>query len=365
MNPGHLEDALGQRPCFIKDNALYLRQQLQVVGALDQYSLLAGSAQASKEAQRNRDHQSAGAGDNQERQCSVNPGSPVTGHSQKRHTDDWRQHGQCQRAVADGRRIHPCKPGNKRLRPGLMRAGILHQLQNLRNSGLSEFPGCLYLQNARHVDAAADDLIARLYVPRQAFAGQCTGVQCRGALQHHTVNRHLLSGLHHDNGARFHLIRIHLLQHAVSLNVCVIRTNVHQGTDIPAAFPDRIALEQLPDLIEEHNGNRLVVIAAPLIDCQCKGADGRNRHQEILIKHASVLYPFSGLLQDVVSDNKVCCKVQHQPQKSGHRQQIPCNQHHRRDQNPFQHFLLFFIHRIVSLHRLGQTIKCLFNRLAL
>lgn len=61
----------GQRAGFVEDHGLRFGQGFEVVAALDQDTALAGPADAAEKAQRNRDHQRAGTGDDQENQGPV------------------------------------------------------------------------------------------------------------------------------------------------------------------------------------------------------------------------------------------------------------------------------------------------------
>ena len=86
-------------------------------------------------------------------------------------------------------------------------------------------------------------------LPGQAFAGEGAGVQRRCAFHNHAVNGHLFSGLHHDDAAHFHFIRVYLLQLAISLNISVVRPDIHELADVPAAPAHGVALEPLADLV--------------------------------------------------------------------------------------------------------------------
>ena len=125
----HLKHALRQRTGFIKHHAAGLGKRLQIVGALNQDTLPAGTAKTGKEAEGNTDDQCAGTTDHQEGQGAVDPVGPLAVHPQqqphKRYGD-----GQHQRAGTNSRGIDPGKAGNERLGPGLTGTGIFHQIQN-------------------------------------------------------------------------------------------------------------------------------------------------------------------------------------------------------------------------------------------
>ncbi len=341
----HLEHALGQRAGLVEYHRLYLGQRLQIVGALDEDALMAGAADTGEEAQGNADHQRARAAGHQERQRTVYPLLPLAVHA-AHQPDHRRQDRQRQRAVAHHRRVNAGELGDEILAAGFAGAGVLHQLQYLGHRGLAKGLRGPDLQHAGHVDAAADDLVALPGVPGQALAGQGAGVQGGAALGDDAVDGHLLARLHHNDGADGHLVRVHLHQLTVLLDVGVVRTDVHQRADVLPALAHRVALEQLADLIEQHHGDGLVVVAAFLIDGQRERTHRGHRHQEVLVEHPPVGDALSGLLQNVVADDQIRCQIQRQPQPPCHRDDVQRGQHHRRDEYAYEHFLLFFRHSV-------------------
>ena len=344
-----LEHAPGQGAGLVEYHGLYLRQRLQIVGTLDEDTLVAGAADTGEEAQGDADHQCAGAAGHKEGQRAVDPLLPLTVHT-AHQPDHRRQHRQRQRAVAHHRRVDAGKLGDEVLAAGLAGAGIFHQLQYLGYGGLAEGLGGSDLQHAGHVDAAADDLVALVYIAGQALAGEGTGVQGGAALHHHAVDRRLLARLHHDHRADSHLVRIHLHQLAVLLDVGVVRTNVHQGADVLPALAHGVALEQLAHLIEQHHGDGLVVVAALFIDGQRERAHRGHSHQEVFVEHPAVGNALPGLFQNVVSDDQIGDQIQPQPQPPGDGEEIQRRQHHRRDDDAQEHLFLFLCHtRLLSV----------------
>ena len=227
VDAGHLKGALGQGAGLVEHNDAGAGQLFQIGGTLDQNAAGRCTADAAKEAQGDADDQCAGAADDQEGQCTVDPVAKAGGltHEQQHHRRDK---GQSQCAVAHGGGVHAGKPGDEVLGAGLLHAGIFHKVQNFGNGGFAEFLGGFHLQQAGHVHAAADDLVTGLHVAGQALAGQGGGVQGRSALHDHAVDGYALTGLHHDHGADFHVVRVHLLQFSVlALNVGVVRADVH------------------------------------------------------------------------------------------------------------------------------------------
>ena len=343
VDGGDLEHAPGQGAGLIEHHALYLRQRLQIVGALDKDALLAGTADTGEEAQGDADHQRAGTAGDEERQGAVDPLLPLAVHT-ARQPDHRRQHRQRQRTVTHHGGVDAGKLGDKVLGAGLAGAGILHQLQNFGHGGLAKHLGGADPQNAGHVDAAADDLVALVGIPGQALAGEGAGVQGRGALHNDAIEGDLLAGLHHDDRADGHLIRVHLHQLSVLLDVGIVGTDVHQGADVLAALAHGVALEQLADLVKQHDGDGFVVVAAFFIDGQREGADGGHGHQEILVEHPAVEDAAPRLPQNVIANDGVDRQVQRQPQPAGDGDHIQRRQHHRREDNAYQHLFLLFCH---------------------
>ena len=78
-NAGHFKDTFGEGTGLIKDQGTGLGQGFQVVGALDQHTLVAGTADAGKEGERNADDQRTRAADDQEGEGTVEPVPPSRG----------------------------------------------------------------------------------------------------------------------------------------------------------------------------------------------------------------------------------------------------------------------------------------------
>ena len=287
MDRGHLKLALGQRAGLIKHHHACPGQFLQVVRSLHQDAGLSGAADSGKEAQRNADHQCARAADHQEGQRPVNPVAPFRIQAQEQPAHRRRKHRKRQRAEHDCRRIVLRKPRDKVLGAGFPRAGIFHEIEDLRYRTLTEFPCGADLQHAAHIHAAADHLIAGLHIPRQAFTGQGAGIQRSRPFFHNAVDRDLFPGLDRNQRTDLHLVRIHPRQLSVLHDVRVIRPDIHHFADVPAAFAHRIALEQLADLVKQHHRNSFHIVPG-LRQTDGQRTDGCHRHQEVLIEYLAV-----------------------------------------------------------------------------
>ena len=105
--------AFSQRTRLIEHQGLDLSQRFHIIGTFDEDTGMTGAADTGKETKRHADNQCAGAADNQKRQRPVYPAFPQRRHAQRQHADQRRNDGQCQRTIADNRRINTGKFGNK------------------------------------------------------------------------------------------------------------------------------------------------------------------------------------------------------------------------------------------------------------
>ena len=360
---GDLKDPLGQGAGLIEDHRIHLGQGFQVVGALDQYALPAGTADTGKEAQGDGDDQGAGAGDDQEGQGPVDPVPHIWAHAQDQ-PDNGGQHRQSQGAVAHPGGIDPGELGDKVLGLGFPGGGVLHQVQDLGHGGLTEVLGGADLQHAGQVDAAADDLGSGGDLPGHALAGQGAGVQAGGALHHQAVDGHLLTGLDHNDAAHLYLIRVYLFQDPLPLYVGIVRADVHKLGDVPAALPHGVALEPLTDLVEQHNGNGLQIVAV-FRNGQSKGTHCGHRHQEAFIKYLMIADALPGLFQNVSANDEIIHQISPQPHPAAEgaehrvialrRDQLEHDQQSGGNQDPDHGFFLFLCHVSPSFPDLAAT----------
>ena len=276
VDGGDVEDALGQGARLVEHHDLRFGQHLQVVASLHQNTGPGGAADAAEEGEGHRDHQGAGTGHHQEVE------GPLDGVQPAHLSEQGREEGQGHGGQHHDGGIPPGKAGNEMLRLGLSAAGVLHQVQNSGDGGLLKGPGDLDLQQAGQVDAAGDHVVAGLDLPGEGLAGESGGIQGGAALQHHAVQGDALSGLDNDGVSHCHLLRVHLLQTILRLDVGVVGADVHEGGDGSPGPIHRVALEQLAHLIEQHDEDGLRVLS------DGQGADGGQGHQEVFIKDLPV-----------------------------------------------------------------------------
>ena len=74
-------------------------------------------------------------------------------------------------------------------------------------------------------------------------------------------------------------------------------------------------------------------------------ADRSDRHQQALVKGLSVLDSFKRLDQNIISDHQIRDQIENESQRPAKWQKIKPDQQGCRDQDPDQHFFLFFTHK--------------------
>ena len=303
--------ALCEGSGLVKYHSPDIGQGLHEVGSFDQDALAAGAADSAEKCKRDTDNNRAGAADDQECQRSVDPVGPqipTTGHMQENHVDQGTENCQCKGTVADRRCVPAGKFRNKLLGFGLACAGVLDQVQNTGRGGFLELFGRLHAQKAGQVDGSAEDFLSRRDIPGQGFACQSRGVNGRSSLHDHTVDGHPLSGFNKNNAADLDVVGVSLLHAVLCLQIGVVRPDIHQLADIFSALSDRIALEELSDLVKEHDRDSLGILA------ECHGAHGCCCHEEVLVKYLPVPDPLNRLAEDIMSNRKIRDEKQHKAQ---------------------------------------------------
>ena len=346
MDTCYFEYTLGQSTGLVKYDVFCLGQSLQIVGAFDQDTCVAGPADSGKETQRDTDHKCTRAADYKEGQCTVDPLAPHCRIVKDHKVYNRRQDCKCERTVADCRGIIAGKFGDKVFGSGFTGTGFLDQFQDLGNGRFIKFFGCSDLEHACHVDAAADDLITWFCTSRKTFTCQCTGIEGCGSFYDHTVERDFFTWLYDDDGTDLNFIRVNFFQFTIVFDIGVVRADIHQFGDVAAALADRIALEKLADLVEQHNGCAFFVILQK--DC----SDSCYCHQEVLVKYLFVADSLECFDQDIIADHKIWdhvkCKFQIAVNwKHGQY----CDQYESYD-DAGQHFFLLFVHVLSSFTHL-------------
>ena len=219
------EGAVGERAGFVEHDGVNVGKRLEVVGALDENAQLGRTANAAKEAQRHADNEGARAADDQEGQAAQDPVGPGAGDQ----TAAEREH---RSGAGDGGRVDACEARDEVLGARLLFAGVFHELQDAADGGLAKRLGGAHADEACHVDAAADDVVAGLGGAGDRLAGEGGSVELRLAIDDDAVDGHALAGLDDDHGADGNVIGEDLLERAVGLlDVGVVGRDVHHGAD--------------------------------------------------------------------------------------------------------------------------------------
>jgi len=135
------------------------------------------------------------------------------------------------------------------------------------------------------------------------------------------------------------LLRAHLPNLSVPLEIGAVRADVHELLDGPAALVDRHVLEQLAHLEEDHDEHGLGVLP------DRERADGGKRHEEILLEQLAVKNLFDGLPHDIVTRDGIRDEEAHEPHPARRRPQPGCQQQYGAQNNAAQPDLLFLFHR--------------------
>ena len=155
MHRDHRERAVGERAGLVKDDGVHIGERLEVVRTLDEDAQLGCAANAAKEAERDANHERARAADDQEGQAAQDPVGPGAG-------DQAAAEREYRGSAGDGGRVDAGEARDKVLGARLLFAGIFHELQDACDGGLAKGLGGAHVDEARHVDAAADDVVAGL-----------------------------------------------------------------------------------------------------------------------------------------------------------------------------------------------------------
>ncbi len=284
---GHLEVSFGDRAGFVKNDRFYFRQQLKIVASFDEDAFAARPANAAKKRERHRDDQRARTRSYQKRQRPIHPDAPLS-------IDQRRNDGQRQGEKHHDRRIDAGEFRNKLLRLRLLVRRVFHQVENFGDGRILVWFGNFDIQHARLVDAAGNDFAAGPHAAWYRLAGQRGRIKRGLPFFHRSVQWNTLAGIDDNRLSDAHFFRIDLLDFSIHFDVGVFGTYVHERGDRLARFVDRVRLEPLADLVKQHDGDRLAVLA------QHKGANRSERHQKVLVKHLPVLNVFYRLDQHVI-----------------------------------------------------------------
>ena len=210
----------------------------------------------------------------------------------------------------DNRGINPSKSGNKVLCLGLLLRSLFDKLENLRYRGIFKALCGFYTKKAFSVNTTGNNCISR-------ENGARYGLPCKSCRIHHTfstpydpVHSNLFSRFNEKNVSDFHFIRIYGFYAAVfPFYIGIFRNNVHQLLNRSTTLPHGIALEELSDLIKNHNRNSFRKLS-------CKKSTYRgNGHKQSVIKRAAVFDSEKTFPYHIISTDKIRNKVKRQKEQ--------------------------------------------------
>jgi len=271
----HFEFPPGQRSGLVEGDRADRGERFDVTAPFEEDSAPRRPADSGEERQRHRDHQRAGAGDDQEHQRPVNPDRPLPAERQRR------QRRQQQRRTENRRRVDAGEPGDEVFAFRLAVGGVLHLGQNPAHRGVGAPRGHFDFEQPGAVDCSAENRVAGNHGTRPRFPGQRRRVELRHSGMHHPVQRNALPGPHDDVGAGLHLLRRDGAFDAVLQQIGEVGADVHQIRDRTARPFHRQVLEIFADMEKEHDGGRLGVLP----DRPRPGR--RQRHQQIFVEQVA------------------------------------------------------------------------------
>ena len=183
---GDCKAALCKGAGLVKHERARSRQFLEIVRALYHDTILRSPADTAEIGERNRNNQSAGAGNYQKRQRTVNPAAfadPVGEIGEAVHRSFYKTRNYRQRDSREhhDRSIHLREFRNEVLGLCLVLGGVLDQFQDTRNGGVGVGARYLDFEQAVRVDAAAYYLVALCDRTECALSGERRSVQLGGA----------------------------------------------------------------------------------------------------------------------------------------------------------------------------------------
>ena len=290
--------AVGERAGLVKDDGVHIGERLEVVGALDENAQLGCAADAAKEAQRHADHECARAADDQEGQAAQDPVGPGAG-------DQAAAEREYRGRAGDGGRVDAGEECDEVLGACFLLTSVFHELQDACDGGLAKGLGGAHVDETRHVDAAADDIVSGFDRAGDRLSGKGGGIELRLAFDDDAVDGRALARLDDDDGADGDVIGEDLLECAVGLlDVGVVGCDVHHGADRLAAFAHGICLEQLADLVKQHDGGAFGHVRIGIgEEHHGKCADGRDGHEEAFVEGLAAADVVECLLEHVVAGN--------------------------------------------------------------
>ena len=305
VNGDDVEGTLGKCAGFVEHHGIHLRKSLKVIRPLHQDAHARCAADAAEERQGHADDESARTAHDEKRKAAQNPIAPRT------EPDKRREHGQRKSCGADNRGVDAGESRDEVFGASLLLAGVLDQFEDAADRRIAERLGGANAKNAGHVHAAGNHFGARLDEARNGFPGQGGRIKLARTRFDDAVDRDALARLDDDHIADGNLIGIHLPQLPIAFDGRVIGRDVHHVGNGLAALSDGVALKQLAHLVEQHDRRTLGHMRIGIRESDHrKCADGRHRHEEILVESRAAANVAPRFAEDIVAGDDVGHQVQ-------------------------------------------------------
>ena len=292
-NARYTEVALGERACLVKDDGVRAGERVEIGAALDEEPRTGCRAEPREEGERNGDDEGAGAGDDEEGQRAVDP------RREDVSRDEGRQDSDAESGAYDDGGIDARKARDERLRPRLFIRRLLHEIQNARRSGLRIGSCDADGQRARDVDAAAEERISRMHGARQGLSRERSGVERALACGHRSVERHALPRIDADHAADGDRLGVYDFLVPVHEDARRVGADVHERRDGAACALDGTILQELTELIEQHDSGGLGVVA------EREGAERGGAHEKVLTKEMPLPQIHGGAPENIGTDEDI------------------------------------------------------------
>ena len=222
----HLEYTFRQRPGFVKNDRVNLRDRIQIISSFKKDALTGCRSDSPEIPQWNTNHQRTRARYYQKHESPI---QPIIQHEREvrlhpRH-DPRNQHDQ-HRQSRDYRRINPGKFPDKEFRRSLTLGSILHHFQNTSQGTLIIGLGHLYPHDPVSHDHPSQHGLSRSDVSRYALSSQSRRVKSRHVSQHRPVQRNPFPNFNFDNLSNTYSFGFLDYIMPIPYNRCPFRTHI-------------------------------------------------------------------------------------------------------------------------------------------
>lgn len=276
------EFSFGQSAGLIEDSGFGIREGFHDGAALEEDAFFRCGADAGKEGERDGDDERAGAADDEEGESGVDAFIPVGTEEERREDCDG------DRDEDDDRGVHAGEAGDETVDLWLAGNGILDGVEDTGDHGFCEDFFDLDADGAGHIDAAGVYGVADGCEDRLRFTGDGGGVDLGLAFGNDAVKRDAVAGADEKDITDFGFFGRDGLGAACGHTLDDFRAQVDGVHDLVAAAVGSEVLEIFTDAVEEHDADSFRVFV------DCKGADGRNGHEEGLVEEFPMGDVFEG-----------------------------------------------------------------------